>query len=145
MLQNQNGNACPPKDTQYLGPETSENIQNIIPEIININLSEDKDGTKELIENEKDIEEKVKEVIDNIIEKEENKEVMEEMKWEVCEESDNDSDDEDKWMPKYKDCPCCYGFVYKCKGKVCASLRQCFCKMKDDNEQEEKKEKNDNE
>ena len=142
MLQNQNEDTYPSNDTQNVDDKASENVQNIIPDIININLNEAKDEKKEPIEDEKEVEEKVKEVIDNIIEDEENKEVMEEMKWEVCEESDIDSDDEDKWIPKYKDCPCCYGFVYKCKGKICASLRQCFCKMKDEIEEEEKHENN---
>jgi len=44
----------------------------------------------------------------------------------------DDSADEEKWFPKYKDCECCHGFVYKCKGDTCSSLGQCFCKMKDD-------------
>jgi hypothetical protein len=43
-----------------------------------------------------------------------------------------DSEDEDKWYPKYKDCECCQGFVFKCQGKVCQSLGLCYCKMKDD-------------
>ena len=48
----------------------------------------------------------------------------------------SDSEDEDKWYPKYKDCECCKGFVYKCKGEACQSLGQCYCKMKDDCENE---------
>ena len=52
---------------------------------------------------------------------------------EVMEEIGNDeSEDEDKWVPKYKNCECCHGFVYKCKGETCSSLGQCYCKMKDD-------------
>ena len=43
-----------------------------------------------------------------------------------------ESDDEDKWYPNYKDCECYKGFVYKCKGTTCESLGQCYCKMKDD-------------
>lgn len=46
--------------------------------------------------------------------------------------ADDDDSDEDNWYPKYKDCNCCQGFVYKCKGTSCESLGQCFCKMKDD-------------
>ena len=53
--------------------------------------------------------------------------------YEVMEELENEeSEDEDKWIEKYKDCECCQGFVYKCKGETCASLGQCFCKMQDD-------------
>ena len=132
------------KNSQNLSSEIEENIQNIIPEIININLKEE-DKPKELNETEKKIEaekeeEKVKEVIDDLYLKDIENEVMDEMEKEMKKENENDSDDEDKWIPKYKDCPCCYGFVYKCKGDTCASLGQCFCKMKDDVEEEEKKE-----
>ena len=123
--------------------EKEENIQNIIPEIIKINLKED-GGQKELNDTEKKIdaeeEEKVKEVIDNLYLKDIENEVIDEMEKEMKRENENDSDDEDKWIPKYKDCPCCYGFVYKCKGDTCSSLGQCYCKMKDDVEDEEKKE-----
>ena len=129
---------------QNLSNENEENTQNIIPEIININLKEE-DKTKELNETEKKLgteeeEEKVKEVIDDLYLKDIENEVMDEMEKEMKKENENDSDDEDKWIPKYKDCPCCYGFVYKCKGDTCASLGQCYCKMKDDVEDEEKKE-----
>ena len=123
--------------------EKEENIQNIIPEIIKINLKED-DKQKELNDTGKKIdaeeEEKVKEVIDNLYLKDIENEVMDEMEKVMKRENENDSDDEDKWIPKYKDCPCCYGFVYKCKGDTCSSLGQCYCKMKDDVEDEEKKE-----
>ena len=123
--------------------EKEENIQNIIPEIIKIDLKED-DKQKELNDTGKKIdaeeEEKVKEVIDNLYLKDIENEVIDEMEKEMKRENENDSDDEDKWIPKYKDCPCCYGFVYKCKGDTCSSLGQCYCKMKDDVEDEEKKE-----
>ena len=125
--------------------EATQNIQNIIPQIINITLTDEENKPKEITEEENKFEaekeeEKVKEVIDDLYLKDIQKEVMDEMEKEMKKEDDNDSDDEDKWIPKYKDCPCCYGFVYKCKGDICASLGQCFCKMKDDVEEEEKKE-----
>ena len=92
----------------------------------------------------KDItEEKVKEEIDKIIINEVEKEVMNEIENEINKENEYNSeeeDEEDKWIPKFKDCKCCYGFVYKCKGDTCAALGQCYCKMKDDIEQEEAKE-----
>ena len=55
-------------------------------------------------------------------------------------EKDNDSDDEDenKFFDKYKNCSCCKGYVYKCNGEACKSLGQCYCKMSDDCENEEK-------
>ena len=61
---------------------------------------------------------------------------------EVMEELGNEeSEDEDKWFPKYKDCECCQGFVFKCKGETCADLGQCYCKMKDDCDKQVDKEK----
>ncbi len=88
-------------------------------------------------------EEEIKEQIDNFILKDLENEVMEEIKNAKIEVSDDDSEEEDKdeWVPKYKDCKCCYGFVYNCKGETCANLGQCFCKMKDDIEKEEQEEK----
>ena len=52
----------------------------------------------------------------------------------------DDSDDEDKWIPDYRNCACCHGYVYNCKGKTCIAMGQCYCKMKDDLEKEEKEE-----
>ena len=55
-------------------------------------------------------------------------------------EKDNDSDDEDenKFFDKYKNCSCCKGYVYKCNGEACKSLGQCYYKMSDDCENEDK-------
>ena len=44
----------------------------------------------------------------------------------------DDESDEDKWFPKYKDCQCCQGYIYKCSGDVCGSLGVCFCKAQED-------------
>ena len=55
----------------------------------------------------------------------------------LIEEAQNDSDeDENKCFPKYKNCVCCKGYVYKCNGETCKSLGQCYCKMSDDCENE---------
>ena len=77
--------------------------------------------------------EQVKEQIDIMMHDEIENEVMDELanQGKLGNDSD-DSADEDKWLPKYKDCECCHGFVYKCKGETCSSLGQCYCKMKDD-------------
>lgn len=45
---------------------------------------------------------------------------------------DDDESDEDKWFPKFKDCTCCQGYIYKCSGDVCSSLGVCFCKAQED-------------
>ena len=44
----------------------------------------------------------------------------------ILDEFGEEPDDEDKWYPKYKDCECCKGFVFKCKGKACENLGQCY-------------------
>lgn len=43
-----------------------------------------------------------------------------------------DESDDEKWFPKYKDCDCCKGFVYKCKGNACQYLGACYCKVKNE-------------
>jgi hypothetical protein len=45
---------------------------------------------------------------------------------------DEDESDDEKWFPKYKDCSCCEGYIYKCSGDVCTSLGVCFCKAQED-------------
>ena len=87
-----------------------------------------------------DEEEQVKDQIDMMMRDEIENEVMNELTKE--EQIDDDSEDEDKWFPKYKDCDCCHGFVYKCPGESCKNLGQCFCKMKDEVEGDDDPEKN---
>lgn len=45
---------------------------------------------------------------------------------------DEEESDDEKWFPKYKDCSCCKGYIYKCTGDVCTSLGVCFCKAQED-------------
>ena len=45
---------------------------------------------------------------------------------------EEEESDEDKWFPKYKDCECCKGFVYKCEGIACSNMDMCYCKMKEE-------------
>ncbi len=45
---------------------------------------------------------------------------------------EDEMSDDDNWFPKYKDCPCCKGFIYKCDGEVCKSIGECFCKSEED-------------
>ena len=44
-------------------------------------------------------------------------------------EEDEESDD-DKWYPKFQNCECCKGHVFKCKGSACQYLGACYCKVK---------------
>ena len=54
-----------------------------------------------------------------------NNEIMEEL-------GEDQESDEEKWYPKYHNCECCKGFVYKCKGLACANLGMCYCKMQEE-------------
>ena len=98
-----------------------------IPEKLDFNLK-----AKEFVPKEKCPENKAQEEEAEVEEKMDM--IVKDMaEYEVMEELENEeSEDEDKWIEKYKDCECCQGFVYKCKGETCASLGQCFCKMQDD-------------
>ena len=99
-----------------------------VPQKLQFNLEAKEYKPKEkveYVEGDDDEDDEVKEKMDMIV-----KDMVED---EVMEEIGNDeSEDEDKWVPKYKNCECCHGFVYKCKGETCSSLGQCYCKMKDD-------------
>ena len=111
--------------------------KNRIPDKLNFNLSAAEYKPKEMIKylesDEDDNDERMKEEIDMIIGDVVENEVMNELAEESkLGNSSEDSEDEDKWLPKYKDCECCSGFVYKCKGEACSSLGECYCKMKDD-------------
>ena len=76
-------------------------------------------------DDEDDEDNEVKEKMDMIVKDMVEADIMEEI-------GNEESEDEDKWFPKYKDCECCQGFVFKCKGQTCADLGQCYCKMKDE-------------
>jgi len=62
-----------------------------------------------------------------------NNEVMEE----IVDVDDDDESDDEKWFPKYKDCECCKGFVYKCNGVACVNMGTCYCKMKEECDDED--------
>ena len=117
--------------------------KNRIPNKLDFNLDAKEYKPKPAVEyveaDDDDDEEQIKEQMDMIVKDMVEEEVMQEL-------GDDDSEDEDKWLPKYKDCECCHGFVYKCKGATCQALGQCYCKMKDDcdNVEEEKPKENKN-
>ena len=97
--------------------------KNRIPEKLDFNLQAKEYKPKEKVLNNED--EEIEDKLDIIAKDMAENEVMEEL-------GNEESEDEDKWIEKYKNCECCRGFVYKCKGDTCASLGQCYCKMKDD-------------
>ena len=51
--------------------------------------------------------------------------------------ADDDESDDEKWFPKFKDCECCKGFIYKCTGVACVNMGTCYCKMKEECDEEE--------
>ena len=97
--------------------------KNRIPEKLEFNLQAKEYKPKEKVPITED--EEVEEKLDMIAKDMAEDEVMEEL-------GNEESEDEDKWIEKFKDCKCCQGFVYKCNGETCASLGQCYCKMQDD-------------
>ena len=114
------------KEENKLNKDAKEYIptKNRIPNKLNLNLQAKEYIPKEKIDDDKE-EEEVNDKLDMIAKDMAEDEYMEEL-------GNEESEDEDKWIEKYKDCKCCQGFVYKCKGDACASLGQCYCKMQDD-------------
>ena len=78
-----------------------------VPEKLNFNLEANEDDDEE---DQEQLDMIMKDVVEN----------------DILDEFGEESDDEDKWYPKYKDCECCKGFVFKCKGKACENLGQCY-------------------
>ncbi len=114
------------KEINTLNKDAKEYIptKKRVPDKLNFNLQAKEYKPKEKLDDDKEDEE-VNEKLDMIVKDMAEDEVMEEL-------GNEESEDEDKWIEKYKNCECCRGFVYKCKGDTCASLGQCYCKMKDD-------------
>lgn len=54
-------------------------------------------------------------------------------------EDDEELVDKDEFFIQSKDCSCCKGFVYKCKGNPCVFLGACYCKVKEDCDDENDK------
>ena len=49
---------------------------------------------------------------------------------------DLDEDEINKFDEKLKNCSCCHGYVYKCKGKICYNLGICQCMARNEMEKE---------
>ena len=115
------------KEDNQLNKDAKEYVptKNRLPKKLDFNLNAKEYKPKEKGEVNDNEEEEVQEKMDMIVKDMAEDAVMEEL-------GNEGSDDEDVWLQKYKDCPCCQGFVYKCKGETCSSLGQCYCKMKDD-------------
>ena len=115
------------KEDHQLNKNAKEYVptKNRLPKKLDFNLNAKEYKPKEKGEVNDNEEEEVQEKMDMIVKDMAEDAVMEEL-------GNEGSDDEDVWLQKYKDCPCCQGFVYKCKGETCSSLGQCYCKMKDD-------------
>ena len=115
---------------ETLNKEAKEFIptKNRVPKKLDFNLNAKEYKPREKAQVNDNEEEEVQEKMDMIIKDMAEDAVMEEL-------GNEESEDEDTWIEKYKDCQCCQGFVYKCKGEACSSLGQCYCKMKDDCEE----------
>jgi hypothetical protein len=98
--------------------------QDLVEEMENFDV-EDEEEKQEEEEDEYDGEE-----FDMIMKDIINNEVMEQI-------ADDDESDDEKWFPKYKDCECCKGFVYKCQGPACVNMGACYCKMKEECDEED--------
>ena len=144
MSQNENES----KEDMHLNKHATEYIpsKNRIPDTLNFNLEAAEYKPKEIIEyiesdyddedqNDEQIQQEIDMIIGDVVENEVMDELANQRK--LDNSSDDDSEDEDKWIHKYKDCKCCSGFVYHCKGEACSSLGECYCKMKDDIDDEE--------
>ena len=118
------------KQNNELNKNAKEYIptKNRVPQKLDFNLDAKEYKPKEKAEVNDNEEKEVQEKMDMIIKDMAEDAVMEEL-------GNEESEDEDTWLEKYKDCQCCQGFVYKCKGEACSSLGQCYCKMKDDCEE----------
>ena len=113
-------------DASEYKPKFSSQIEHEVKkDMENLNMNEDEDDDEEYAGEEFDM------IMKDII----NNEVMEE----IVDEDDEDSDesDDEKWFPKYKDCECCKGFVYKCVGVACVNMGTCYCKMKEECDDED--------
>lgn len=45
---------------------------------------------------------------------------------------EDDETDKEIWFPKFQNCDCCQGFVYKCQGPACLNMGVCYCKVTDE-------------
>ena len=52
------------------------------------------------------------------------------------EEFEEEESDDEKWFPNFANCECCKGYIYKCKGSACTNMGVCYCKMKDECDEE---------
>jgi len=88
------------------------------------------------------VEDEDDEDIDNEIENEEFDMIMKDIinNEAIEEEIEEDESDDEKWFPKYKECECCKGFVYKCQGAACINMGECYCKMKEECDDEDEDE-----
>merc|ERR1712032_497871 len=50
----------------------------------------------------------------------------------ALEEFEEEESDDEKWFPKYQKCECCTVFIYKCKGSACINMGVCYCKMREE-------------
>ncbi len=87
------------------------------------------------------VQEEMDMILGDVIKNEIMKELSEQRK---LDDPSEDSEDEDKWMPKYKDCECCSGLCISVKGMLVLHQVKCYWKKKDDMDEQEDESKNEN-
>jgi hypothetical protein len=109
---------------------TSTNLDDKTDLKFNLNANEYKPKPVEKVEEEEE-ELDEEDIVDEEIAGEEFDMIMKDIANEnIMEEMEEDESDDEKWFPKFRECECCKGFVYKCKGDACQNLGACYCKMK---------------
>jgi len=144
-MENQLKNMCLNKNVKEFVPKNkniseSENFQNQNNKPLNLNL-----GAREFIPKtfnnindnyqiEDQYLEQQNEFLDNEINNYEmNSNIKQSDHFEAMETFiDGDESDKEIWVPKFQECECCQGFVYKCKGPACLNMRECYCKATDE-------------
>ena len=48
------------------------------------------------------------------------------------EDYDDEESDGNEWVPQFKNCTCCKGYINKCSGVICSSLGVCYCKAQEE-------------
>ena len=104
--------------------EYNLNAAEYVPSYIK-NKDEEQQLQEEEEENEEEDEAEIDKFVDDLAEEEINDQI------------DDDESDDEKWYPRFKECECCKGFVYKCQGTTCKSMGECYCKMQDDFDEED--------
>ncbi len=120
---NLNAKSFIPKSKQRLNEQIQETTEQLQKLSFNLNAKEyvpkfinQEDENEEIEDDDEELDIIVNDIINN----------------DMMEELEEEESDDEKWFPSYKDCECCKGFVYKCQGSACVNMGTCYCKVKDE-------------